>query len=240
MRPDILRKKCAANNIKGLYLIPSCTNPTAIQIPIERRRALAAIIKENGLILIEDDISAWLYAADMAPVISMFDLLPNQSLYICGTTNSLCPGLRIAYMAFAEKFREQILRGLFITNIKTSSLDAEIITELILNGDAYKIAAQKRKLAEKACGIFDKYFPECKRDGQFISYYRWLPIETKKPSLAVEQELMALGVRVYHSDRFAVAQTEDKRFLRVSLASAVSMGKLEKGLKILKNYLADA
>jgi DNA-binding transcriptional MocR family regulator len=237
MCPEALKKKCSTNKISGIYLIPCCSNPTAIHMPLERRRELAAVIKENELTLIEDDVSAWLSVSCNIPVTSMFDLLPEQSVYICGTTKSLCPGIRVAYMAFAEKYRESILRGLSIINIKTSSLDAEIITELILNGDAYKIAEQKRELASKSCLLFDKYFSECVSGDSPISYFRWLPIRTEKSSHIVERDLQELGVNVHHSERFAVVRDREQSFLRVSLSSAGSLVKLEEGLKILKCYL---
>lgn len=89
---------------------------------------------------------------------SIFDLLSGQSIYICGMTKSLCPGLRIAYMTFGERFRGKILHGLLNMNIKTSSFDAEIFTELILNGDAYKIAARKRSWASRNCVLYEIFY----------------------------------------------------------------------------------
>ncbi|MDR0880757.1 MAG: PLP-dependent aminotransferase family protein [Clostridioides sp.] len=232
-----LQKQCRRQKINGVYLMPSCSNPTSICIPIDRRKELASVIKEQDLILIEDDVSAWLSTAYKIPTTSMFDIIPDQSLYICATTKSLCPGLRIAFMAFSEKFKEKILNGFYNINIKTSSLDAEIITELILNGDAYRIAENKRDLAKKACLLFDEYFPNCRHDKDFVTYYCWLPIDTDKPFYEVEDDLAKLGVRIYHSNRFAVANDDKQSYLRVSLSSAGSMPKLKKALGILRDYL---
>lgn len=167
----------------------------------------------------------------------MFDLLGGQSIHICGMTKSLCPGLRIAYMAFSEQYKTAILHGLMNVNIKTSSLDAEIITELILSGDAYKIAEQKYSAAKKNCLLYEKYFPAQEPTQVPICYYRWLPISAKKSFMEIEQELADLGVRVYHSDRFAVADKPDEAYLRISLCSAGNRTRLEQGFKILQNYI---
>jgi DNA-binding transcriptional MocR family regulator len=143
-------------------------------------------------------------------------------------SKTLCSGIRIAYLAFAENFSKKIGHGLFNTNIKTSSLDAEIITELILNGGAYAIVGKKRKLAANSGAIFKRYFPEYPLPATPYCFYRWLPIPSAKPSSQVESGLEQADIRVYHLD---------KKFLRVSLSDAGSMSILEKGLAILKEYL---
>lgn len=240
MLPEELQKQCTINRIKGIYLIPTCANPTTITILVKRRRELAAVIQKNHLILVEDDISTWLLAADGKALPSMFDLLNGQSVYICGMTKSLCPGLRIAYMAFGEDFEGAIRHGLLNVNIKTSSFDAEIITELILNGNAYKIAAKKQHWTKRNCLLYAKYFPDFyKKNGNVISYYQWLPINVQRPFHEIEDDLLNQGVRVYHSDRFAVTGNTEQSFLRVSLCSAENTKKLERGLHILKNYLEE-
>lgn len=239
MIPQELQKQCSVNNIKGIYLIPTCANPTAITIPLKRRRELAAIIREQKLILIEDDISTWLSAACGNVIPSLFDLLEGQSIYICGMTKSLCPGLCIAYMVFGDCFKKNIMHGLINVNIKTSSFDAEIITELILNGNAYKIAAHKQQWAKQNCLLYAKYFPMHIGEILELRYYQWLPLYREKSGIELENELLQRGVRVYHSRRFATGGNTQKNYLRISLCSAKSRKKSEQGLSILREYLQE-
>ena len=238
MLPEELEKACAQSHISGIYLMPMCADPTAITMPLSRRRELADVIRRNGLILLEDDISSWMSAVAGTVLPSMFDLLDGESIYICGMSKSLCPGLRIAYMAFGDACRKAILHGLYHLNIKTSSLDAEIITELLLNGDAYKIAVNKRQMAERSCEVFRTYFPEVQTTLN-AGYFKWLPLPSKDPGKQVEAELLQRGVAVYHSMRFSVRGQQEHNFLRVSLCSAGSTRNLEKGLGILKDYLRE-
>lgn len=236
MLPQALAKLCAVQNIKGVYLIPTCANPTTITMPLARRQELAAVIKRNNLLLLEDDVASWMLAADGKAPISIFNLLGGDGVYICGMTKSLCPGLRVAFMAFGERFASAIKHGLFNINIKTSALDAEIIAELILNGDAYKIAAQKLLWTKRNCALYGKIFPDAPHATP--SYYQWLPLTANTKSIReLENDLLALGARIYHAQRFAVASAERQSFLRVALCSAGSARCLEKGLLILKNYL---
>lgn len=229
MLPEALEAQCRKNRIRGVYLMPSCANPTGISISESRRKALSELIRTYNLLVLEDDIAAWLYPDAPAP---FFSLLPEQTVYICGMTKSLCPGLRVAFMAYGETLRRRIEYGLFNINIKTSSLDADIITELILSGEAQRIIAHKQQLTQRACSLYQNIFPE-----QAVNpcYYQWLHVP-HMPS-DIEYQLQERGIRVYSARRFAVSDSFPQEHLRVSLCSAGDMRHLEKGLTILRTYL---
>ncbi|UOQ48706.1 PLP-dependent aminotransferase family protein [Gracilibacillus caseinilyticus] len=236
MSAEELEKQCNKTNIHGIFLMPSCSNPTTIMIPDFRKRELAEVIRKHRLILIEDDIHAFLTAGIIPDYQQpMFHLLPEQTVYICGTGKSICSGLRVAYMVYGDVLREKILRAIFNINLKTSSLDVEIITELILSGKAHEIITQKKQLAQTANDIYSEYFPISETNGHPLSFYRWLPIQGHGNQ--IEQQLEEHGIRAFHSDRFLSGQTTPDKYLRIALSSAKSMDKLRIGLQILKQYL---
>nr|WP_106782689.1 PLP-dependent aminotransferase family protein [Lysinibacillus timonensis] len=238
MLPEELDRQCSQLNIRGIFLMPSCSNPTTIMIPDFRKRELADVIRKHRLILIEDDIHAFLTAGVIADYKQpMYNLLPEQTVYICGTSKSICSGLRVAYLAYGEALREKLLRAIFNINVKTSSLDAEVITELILSGKAYEIVASKKQLAQAANELFFEYFPTNHHVGHPLSFYRWLPIQGEHDSVQLESELKRNGIRVFHSDRFLSGQTSSNQYLRVALSSTKSLDELTLGLIILKQYL---
>lgn len=238
MLPDELEKQCCQINIHGIFLMPSCCNPTTVMISDIRKQELAAVIRKHRLILIEDDIHAFLTAGIISDYQQpMFNLLPEQSVYICGTSKSICSGLRVAYMVYGDALREKILQAIFNINVKTSSFDAEVITELILSGKAHEIVSQKKQLALSANDIYSKYFPLRKNVGHPLSFYRWLPIQEHNDALQLESELKRQGIRIFHSDRFLSGQTTPDKYLRIALASTNSLDELKVGLKILKQYL---
>lgn len=236
MSAQELKKKCRASRIKGVYLMPSCANPTTVVMPEARRDALAEVIRSEDLLLIEDDIGSWISAAEGKKTRSLFDRVPENGVYICSTSKSLCPGLRIAFLAYSEQFKAQIRHGLFNINVKTSSLDAEIITELILNGDAYKLAKYKYSSCKNATALCKTYFPELETRSK-CCFFQWIPLHSDKSYRQVEEDLLNRGIVVFHSDRFAVAKKDGEAFLRISISSAGSMRKLEKGLAVLREYL---
>lgn len=234
MLPGALDECCRKNRISGIFLMPNYATPTGITLSEERKIALAEVIRKHGLILIEDDTAVSLPEPGYC---SLFSQLPEQTLYICGNLRYLCGGLRVTAAAFPEKFRAHLLNGLFLLNIRTSSLDAEIMTELILSGKAESVLNEKRILALRANKIFDKIFPE-ESSGETDNFFRILnlPDDWSDP---VKSELLfeSGGVKVLHSGRFSVLPRPGKNFLRVSVSSAGSEKNLRNGLLLVRRVL---
>ncbi|MET3690012.1 DNA-binding transcriptional MocR family regulator [Priestia megaterium] len=238
MLPDELEKQCTQLNIHGIFLMPSCCNPTTVMMSDFRKQELAMVIRKHHLILIEDDIHAFLTAGIIADYQQpMFNLLPEQSVYICGTSKSICSGLRVAYMVYGDTFRKKILQAIFSINVKTSSLDAEVITELILSGKAHDIVSWKQQFAQSANDIYSEYFPQKELNGHPLSFYRWLSIPGHNNALQLEVDVKKHGIRVFHSDRFLSGPTTSNKYMRIALSSTNSLDELKIGLERLKQYL---
>ncbi|MFE5324547.1 PLP-dependent aminotransferase family protein [Paenibacillus sp. NPDC056579] len=238
MLPNELEHQCQQVEIHGVFLMPSCSNPTTIMIPESRKKELAAVIQKHHLIVLEDDIHAFLSAGALPDYGQpMYQLLPEQTVYICGTSKSICSGLRVAYMVFGDAFKEKILKAIFNINVKTSSLDAEIVTELIQSGKADEIVAEKKQLARSANHLFSELFPQPQYAGHPLSFYRWLPLSDRVTTTNMESYFLSKGIRVYHSDRFISGASTQRQYLRVALSSTNSMEELRRGLEILKEHL---
>lgn len=238
MLPAELEKQCCQVDIHGIFLMPSCGNPTTVMVSDIRKHELAGIIRRHQLILIEDDIHAFMTAGILSDYQQpMFNLLPEQSVYICSTSKSICSGLRVAYMVYSEALRKKIVQAIFNVNVKTSSLDIEVITEIILSGRAHEIVSQKKRLAQSVNDIYSEYFPLKRPIGHPLSFYRWLPIEGHNDGLQLETDLQKQGIRIFHSDRFLSGQTTPQKYLRIALSSTSSLDELKIGLNILTQHL---
>ena len=217
--------------------MPNCANPTTCTIPEERKDELASIIARHRLILIEDDNTGIPEIAGPG-YHSMFSRLPEQTIYICNATMALCNGLRVAFAAFSDVFRERLLNALFHLNIKTSSLDAEIMTELLLSGKAAKLLEQKALLAKERNRIFDRFFPEAVIPGTDAAFFRWLPLpKLSMDEMAAERQLLKLNVRVFFSYRFTVIRNA-RSFMRIAVSSPRSSAELEKGCTVIRDFIS--
>ncbi len=200
-----------------------------------RRLKLAEVIQRYGLLLIEDDIYSFLAPDDAR---SFFSLLSEQTIHICSISKSLCAGLRVAFLAFPDKYRERLVSGMPSINLKTVSLNGEIIAELIESGKAEKIVTRKKILARKRNQVFTSVFPENRPDN-VERFFHWL--ELPKHLTSEELELLALqrGVRLLGSHRFAMRNEKKSSYVRVSVTSPDTEKELKRGLLILKNIFEE-
>jgi DNA-binding transcriptional MocR family regulator len=234
MLPDALDVACKTNGISGVYLMPNYSNPTSITIPMARKKEIAHIILKHNLILIEDDVYAFLLPHRPMPLAS---IIPENSVYICSTSKSLCAGLRVAFIVCPDGYRSQIVSGIYNINLKTPSLNAEVIAELIFSGTAEKIIQTKIDLARERKDVYSRYFPSFGADTNNVSFFQWLPLPEHMDGKLFEEIARYRGVHVFCSDRFMVGHTDHKSFIRLALSSPTEMIELEKGLDIIKVLL---
>ena len=242
MRADALESLAAKRRIKGLFLMPNAANPTGITMPEGRRDEIAAVAEKHSLVVIEDDISPFAPCRQRRP---FFSRLPDSTMYIAAYAALLAPGFRVTYGAFPERFRQRLLKGLSLLNIKAGSLDAEVLSELILSGGAKKVMRAKRNAAEEANAVFDCVFgdggsPRKTGENGISPFFRTLDIPPSGMSgPEIEDFFLRYGIKLMHSCRFAVDKAVQRDFLRVSISSMRSKKQLEAGLVALYDALAD-
>jgi DNA-binding transcriptional MocR family regulator len=242
MNPGELDRLAKKYRIKGLFTMPAAANPTGITLSEERKDAIACVARARSLTIIEDDISPFAPSPQRRP---FFMRNPDSTIYIAAYMSMLAPALRITYAAFPEAYRDKLLKGLFLLNMKAGSIDAEIISELVLSGEAARIMAAKRKAAIGANAVFDRTFPELslsrrtKAEGLF-PFFRSVPLAASRLSgPEAEDFFRARGVATLHSCRFAVGKARQHDFLRISLSSANSERQLAEGLRRLKKGIKE-
>ncbi|MCY8859109.1 PLP-dependent aminotransferase family protein [Bacillus atrophaeus] len=234
MMPERLEEACRKNRLNGIYLIPSCNNPTAVTMDMNRRKEIAKMIRKYNLTLLEDDIFSFLAPEGFVPI-SYF--VPDQFVYSLSVSKSLSSGMRVGFLAFANQFIDKITHGIFNINVKTSAFNAEVITELINTGCAEKIISQKKNISKERNLLYQKYFQMNNPNENPLTFFRWIPLDKKYQMEEFEQDALAQGIRIYHSDRFLAKKDETNQFIRISLTSAKTYEELDKGLRTLKDFL---
>lgn len=142
--PDVnWLERLSRGEVKGLYLMPNCHNPTGITISSERRDALIKWSHDAGVPLIEDDYGADL-DIDGEPAPPYLRALDSQVLYVSTFSKKLIPGLRVGFIVAPPSLRER-LRGLkHAMDLGTSALLQHALAEFLERG--YFRAHQKRTL----------------------------------------------------------------------------------------------
>jgi DNA-binding transcriptional MocR family regulator len=234
MLPDALEAACISNKIAGLYLMPCFSNPTNITMPNKRRGELANIINSRSLTVIEDEVYAFWAPPDCVP---LFHLAPDHTVYTCSTSKSICAGLRVAFMACSPRFRTRLISGIYNINLKTSSLNTEIVAELIHNGTAQLIVNKKIELAQERNQLFNHIWGPVDTEQSSTGFFRWLALPDSLNGLLFEKLAQAAGVHLFSSDRFAVGETPGQSFIRLAISSPEDHRELDRGLRIVKSLL---
>lgn len=232
MDPKALKRLCRKEAIKGVYLMPTCANPTGVTLTQSRREALAAVIRDEELLLLEDDNYSFLTPLGVLP---LYALIPQQTVYICGTSNSIAAGLRVAFMVYPETRKAALLGGANTVNLKTAPINAAIIVELIVSGVAGRIIEEKKRRAAKRNAVFREQFPGTPHF-QENAFFQWLPLPDGIDGMLIETLALGAGVRVLCSKRFAVAK-ETRSYIRVATCSPPTAAEFETGLGVLKKLI---
>lgn len=235
MSPAALRKAAARQRIKGVFLMPTCANPTTVTMSKRRKDELSEVIAECGMFVLEDD-------ATLVPDGSgtFFGRLPEQTFYLTGATRFLAPGLRIAFAVTPKRHLAELMNAHHRLTIKASALDTEIMSELVLSGRAEKLIDRKIRRAKEMNAVFGKVFPDERRTAEDTPFFRTVELpSTKRNGPDIERELLESGVRVCHSCRFAAHKNPSRSFLRISLSSVTSKEALKEALKTVKRYIQE-
>ncbi len=232
MIPDLVEKQCRIMDIKGIFLMPSCNNPTGTVMSMERKRKIASLIQQYHLILMEDDAYGFIANDTGEPIQT---LIPDNTIYLHSLSKSLSAGLRCAYMVIPDCLRQTFLETANNVNLKIPLLNAEIISELIASGNAGRIIGQKKRQAKERNRIYKKYFPDSICPNEY-SFFQWLPLPAHYNGYQLEMQAKDNGIHIFCSDRFTVGKAESTA-IRIATCSPDSLQQLETGLKTLKHLL---
>lgn len=235
MLPDALEAACrSGGGVKGLYLMPSCHNPTLAQIPEGRRRQLVETCRRHEVLIVEDDVFALALQHSLPPLSA---LAPELGCFIAATSEALSGGLRIAYLCPPERYVERLERAIACTIAMTPPLMAELATQWILDGTADAVLAAKREEAAArnvaARRILDGFALETRTTGFFC----WLRLPKPWSAAAFAEAARLRGVLVAEGDHFALSHGAPEEGVRIALGGLKRREDLEAGLGILAELL---
>ena len=129
--PDDLENKIRRYHPKLLYTIPTFQNPTGKSLPEERRRAVAALANQYGMVVAEDDPYRDLrYRGQAAPSIKSFD--ENGWVMFLGSFSKIIsPGLRVGYIAGDAGIIRKCTIGKQSADVHTSNLNQAVVDQFL-------------------------------------------------------------------------------------------------------------
>ncbi|MBB3064240.1 PLP-dependent aminotransferase family protein [Limibacillus halophilus] len=233
--PDSLEEVCREEKPAALYLTPTIHNPTASVLPLERRQEIARIAERYQVPIVEDDIYGPLTAGNPAPI---FTMATGDCYYVCGTSKTVAPGLRIGYLVAPSHMIHYVANAVHATTWSAPPLTAEIVTSWIESGIADRVlewhraeSGRRQAAARRILGQFDI-------TDQPFGYHLWLRLPEEWRSEDFVQAARANGVAIAPSSPFAVDPRDAPRAVRISLGLPENQALMEEGLMRINDTLS--
>ncbi|RQO80305.1 PLP-dependent aminotransferase family protein [Acidovorax sp. FJL06] len=212
---DALRRLCARRRVKAVYTMPTLHNPLGWVCSAPWRQDLAAIVRQHGLVAIEDAAYAFL-AQDAPPPLARF--APEATVYVSGLSKSVATGLRFGFTAAPPAWVPQLERAIRATTWNTPGVVTALACGWLQDGTVRRLEAEKRRDATARQAIARQVLAGLPLVGHANAYFSWLPLPPEVRADRVAAALLAQGVAVSTAEPFATAR-QVPHALRLALGS---------------------
>ena len=222
------------DNIRGIYVMPDCQNPTTYTMTEECRKMIARIAKEFHLIVIEDGINSLLLEKKRRTI---YADAPEQTIFLLSLSKTVNPALRLAYLGVPEQYYQKMNNALYNINLSQSALLTELASRMIVSGQLETLLERRRKGLILRNQLTDQVLSRYEIWGNSTSLNRWLCLPRGITGAQFEHLASEHGVLVYSSERFTVGRNTPAGAVRLAICAPDSMKELEQGLMILDDLL---
>jgi DNA-binding transcriptional MocR family regulator len=233
--PEALAAAAKTQRIKALYTVPTLQNPTAAVMPERRRRAIARIIEEHDIALVEDDVYGFLLA-EAPPPIAAF--APRHGFYVTSASKSIAPGLRIGYVHAPEEKIEKLAAAMRATTHMATPLMAEIVSRWVRDGTADRLVQAKREGAVRRQAMAQRFFAGAEMKTHPSSFHLWLTLPEHWRAEELADTARRRNVGITPAIAFAVSRGAPPNAIRVCIGAPASDAELERALTLLAGLLA--
>jgi DNA-binding transcriptional MocR family regulator len=223
-----------------LYTIATFQNPSGRTLSEERRRRVAELAREHGLLVLEDDPYG-LVRYDGEPLPTIFEIEGGEHVaYASSFSKTIAPGVRVGYFVLPEPLAREIEAHAVSTYISPPYLTQATVHEFVRRGNlAPNLERVNRLLKARRDAMLDalgRHMP----DGAEWSrpqggYFVWLDLPVDTPALASAE---AAGVTFVPGTDF-FADGSGTRSMRLAF-SFVSPEEIGAGVERLAGLLARA
>ena len=135
LEPDALERELDAGEAPAfLYTIPTFQNPSGRTLSTERRRRLAELARDRGLLVLEDDPYGLVRYEGEAPP-SLFELEGGRRVaYSSSFSKTIAPGLRVGYFVLPDELEQQLEAAATSTYITPALLSQATVYEFLRRG----------------------------------------------------------------------------------------------------------
>src|SRR5947209_14723640 len=223
-----------------LYTIPTFQNPSGRTMSEERRRRLAELAAERGLLVLEDDPYGLVrYEGEALP--SMFELSGGATAYCSSFSKTVAPGLRVGWFVLPAELAADLEALATSTYISPPYLSQATLLEFLTRGSFEpNLARVNGLLRERRDAMLAALAREMPEDAAWTEpdggYFVWLDLPSGPPSAELLPRAEAAGVSFVKGADFFPGGNGGERSLRLAF-SFVSPQEIAEGVATLATLI---
>jgi DNA-binding transcriptional MocR family regulator len=235
--PEALAEAATQHDIKAVYLMPTVHNPLGTVMAPARRLALANIIRQHRLFLIEDDAYRFLEPDGPSPI-SL--LVPEWSFYIFSFSKPISPDLRVAYLLIPERFSANAEDLIAQINSGISLLFAEALTSLVLDGTVPRLIAEKQALGRERQALISSTLSGLKIRAHRNAFHSWIELPEGTDAADFCSACEAKGVLIGSGARYGNGGPTSLRHVRLAVGNERNLDRIIEGLATVRRVALSA
>lgn len=235
---DALKRE---KNVRFIYTIPNFQNPTGITMSLEKRKALYALAKQYGVLILEDNPYGEIrFEGENIPTIKSMDT-DGIVIYAGSFSKVLSPGLRVGYAIAPQPLISKFTVCKQVSDVHTSILSEMIadkfMTECDFEGHLQKIRKIYKHKAHLMMDLMDS------RMGGKVTFHKvqgglflWCSLPKEIDMMDFCTKAVHKNVALVPGNAFLIDEKDPCSAFRVNYSTPTD-AQLEKGMKILGDLI---
>lgn len=224
-------------NVKFIYTIPNFQNPSGVTMSLEKRRAVYALAKKYGVLIIEDNPYGDLrFSGEFLPCIKSFDS-DGLVIYAGSFSKVISPGMRVGYTIAPQEIIQKMVvckQGQDVhTNIWSQIVCHEFLTKYDFDAHLARLREIYRKKAAFTMDLMDEHLCPVisyqKIDG---GLFLWCSLPDRVPMQQFCLDAVKNKVCVVPGSAFMANPDDRTNSFRINYSTPTNE-QLKKGIEIL-------
>ena len=188
----------AGSRPKLAHVIPNFHNPAGCTLSLAKRERLIALAAEHGFVAFEDDpyVELRFEGEDLPTMLSLDE--SDHVVYASSFSKTVCPGIRVGYLAGPEHHIEPIVELATSTYISPSMVAQAIVFDFCRSGaidrsiETVKEALRERR--DALCAALERDLPDARFVRPEGGYFLWVELPEEVDAGRLSQAAAELGV----------------------------------------------
>lgn len=211
-------------NVRFIYTIPNFQNPSGVTMSLEKRKAMYALAKKYGVLILEDNPYGELRVkGENIPNIKSFDE-DGIVIYAGSFSKILSPGLRVGYAIAHENIIAKMTVGKQTSDVHTPVFNQLVVDKWMEKYDfekhIEKIRGIYKSKLELMCGLIDEEL------GDFVEYVKpegglfvWCKLPDNVPMLEFCAKAVEKKVAVVPGTAFTMDENDKTNCFRMNFST---------------------